>query len=174
MRAAEATDFDSADLPFGAAGSAPVQLQSAGDARPAEFRMVIGRALGTVVVTLHGDVVSAVVPRLRAVLTDLIDGQGNLSVALDLRDVQRVDPIAMAVFAGASGSCRRRGGSLTLCWDTDDALRRLEPGERTEQGAVRAVCMASHPSATKSQGDWDDESQGVEWRDRLGVVRGRG
>lgn len=123
-----------------------LQLYAGGQTRRAEFRFAIGRALGTVVVTLHGEIVAAVVPELRAVLADLIDGQGNLSVAVDLRDVQRVDPLAMAVLTGAGESCRKRGGSLTLCWETHDALRRLEPRARADQSPVRALCIASHPS----------------------------
>lgn len=171
--AAEVDGTETAVLPFETA-SPPLQVHAGGQARPAEFRLAIGRALGTVVVTLHGDIVPAVVPTLRAVLADLIDGQGNLSVALDLRDVQRVDPVAMAVFAGAADSCRRRGGSLSLCWETDDALRRLERGECPKHGDARTLSMASHPSKLRdSQGDWDDRGRRRASGDRLGVVRPR-
>src|SRR4051794_4742841 len=50
----------------------------------ADSTLVIGRALGTVVVTVGGDLDATAIDRLERVLTDLIDGQGNLAVAIDL------------------------------------------------------------------------------------------
>jgi anti-anti-sigma regulatory factor len=46
--------------------------------------LVVGRALGTVVVTVDGDLDLEGCGLLTRLLHDLIDGQGNLAVAVDL------------------------------------------------------------------------------------------
>ena len=48
--------------------------------------IVIGRFRGTVVVTVHGDLGPTRAAHLGLMLTDLIDGQGNLSLVVDLHD----------------------------------------------------------------------------------------
>ncbi|MGI8776293.1 MAG: STAS domain-containing protein [Acidimicrobiales bacterium] len=63
------------------------------------FSMAIGRALGTVVVTAHGDLDDAGAANLERVLDDLIDGQGNLHVVVDLHDVGAVGPSGLSMFA---------------------------------------------------------------------------
>lgn len=78
------------------------------------FWFVIGRAMGTVVVTLHGEADSAGVEQLRDALEDLIDNQGNLHVVVDLRGLRRVDPACVAVFAAASAWACDRGGTFSV------------------------------------------------------------
>jgi anti-sigma B factor antagonist len=79
-----------------------------------QFRLAIRRALGTVVVTVHGDLDPPAAAQLDRVLADLIDGQGNMTVVVDLRDAQAADAGGLSVFIGAAERASRRGGSLSL------------------------------------------------------------
>ena len=78
------------------------------------FSIVIGRQLGTVVVTVHGDLDVARAGHLGNILADIIDGQGNLSVVVDLRDATTSDPDSLLVFTEAAERARRRGGTVLL------------------------------------------------------------
>ncbi len=78
------------------------------------FSIVIGRQLGTVVVTVHGDLDSSRAGHLGNILADLIDGQGNLSVVVDLHDATTTDPDSLLVFTDAAERARRRGGTVVL------------------------------------------------------------
>lgn len=81
---------------------------------PTRTGVVIGRYKGTVVVTVHGELNLPKTAHLGHVLADLIDGQGNLSVVVDLRDATATDAVAAAVFAGAAERAHRRGGTMML------------------------------------------------------------
>ena len=76
--------------------------------------IVIGRYRGTVVVTVHGDLGPTRAAHLGNMLTDLIDGQGNLSVIVDLHDVTATDAASVSVFADAAERAGRHGGVITL------------------------------------------------------------
>jgi anti-anti-sigma factor len=80
----------------------------------ADHSLAVTREHGAVVVTVHGEIDLARSVALGAVLGDLIDGQGNLSVVVDLAEVTRVDPAGLGVFAAAAKLARRRGGLLTV------------------------------------------------------------
>ena len=80
----------------------------------AGFRIVVGRALGMVVVTVHGELDPPAAAQLGNVLTDLIDGQGNMAVAVDLHDARAADARCLSAFAAAAERARRRRASLTL------------------------------------------------------------
>lgn len=90
---------------------------------PSAFLFSVGRALGVVVVTVHGTLDTSGCAQLEQVLEDLIDNQGNLRVVVDLRDLTRVDPAGLAVFKGAATSASTRGGELILA-DPRDAVHR--------------------------------------------------
>src|SRR4051794_40384967 len=74
----------------------------------------VSRESGAVLVTVDGDLDVPTSIRLGAVLGDLIDGQGNLAVAVDLHRVEHVDQRALGVFAAAARLASIRGGSLTV------------------------------------------------------------
>lgn len=74
----------------------------------------IARQGGGVILTVAGTLDLAGSIRLGAALGDLIDGQGNLSVGIDLRRVMRFDPAGLGVITVADQLARRRGGSLTV------------------------------------------------------------
>lgn len=83
-------------------------------AAPARSRIVIGRYQGTVIVSVHGDLDDPGLVHLGGVLADLIDGQGNLSLLVDLHDAIAIDPEGVSVFAEAAERVHRDGGAITL------------------------------------------------------------
>jgi anti-anti-sigma factor len=85
-------------------------------ARAARSGIVIGRYRGTVVVTVHGELDLQRAEHLDHVLADLIDGQGNLSIIVDLCDVTAMETDAerVEVFEDAAGRARRHHGMVTL------------------------------------------------------------
>lgn len=76
--------------------------------------VAIARAQGTVVLTLVGTVDASGAEWLEHLLVDLVDGQGNRSIALDLRQVGAVDPAVLALLVSVSGRVLRSGGRLVL------------------------------------------------------------
>ena len=80
-----------------------------GPSRPA---ISISRSLSRVIVTLRGVLDGSAAPRLRPLLWDLIDGQGNLDVLVDLEDVAVIDPAGIGLLVGTSERMRRRGGRI--------------------------------------------------------------
>ena len=84
--------------------------------RAARSGIVIGRYQGTVVVTVHGELDLQRAEHLDHVLADLIDGQGNLSIIVDLRHVTATptDAERVGVFEDAAGRARRHHGTVTL------------------------------------------------------------
>ena len=108
-------------------------------------RFVIGRALGTVVVTVHGELVGGDWAELAGLLVDLIDGQGNLSLVVDVGDVDAIDESAARVLAGAASRVARRGGAFRLhrpCTAVAEAVRRADEtglSGRSDESVHRAV-----------------------------------
>jgi anti-anti-sigma factor len=90
------------------------------------FSIVIGRCGGTVVVTLEGALDTLAAPLLANSLEDLIDAQGNLAVAVNLRGLDHVAPSGLRVLSGAASNLERRGGSLSLREPTGAVLRALD------------------------------------------------
>jgi anti-anti-sigma regulatory factor len=83
-------------------------------ATPPNYWLVLSTPPDTVVLSLDAELNLSASVRLGAILTDLIVGQGNLTVAVDLRGLGRVDPAALEVFGAAAGAVEARGGTLTL------------------------------------------------------------
>jgi anti-anti-sigma factor len=91
----------------GSADEAPFDTESG-------LTVAIARALGTVVVTVRGELNATTSPQLAEVLRDLIDDQGNLFVVVDARSLTRASPEGAAVIAIASHWAHRHGGTLTV------------------------------------------------------------
>jgi anti-anti-sigma factor len=127
--------------------------------------VVVGRFRGTVVVTLHGDLEVNGAGGLSGVLCDLIDGQGNLAVIVDVRDIDTIDDSTVHTLAVAADTIAARGGELRLGGPsglTFDALTRaglaalisipfeqaLRPWspERPNAAALRRAAIAAHPT----------------------------
>lgn len=64
--------------------------------------------------TARGDWSGAACHHLRAVLEDLIDGQGNLSLAVDLGDVTAIDAAGARALAWAASRMDARQGVFRL------------------------------------------------------------
>lgn len=79
-----------------------------------EFSLVFGRALGKVIVSIQGPVDAQTAPQLRHRLVDLIDGQGNRHVVLELSATTRVDPAGLSVFVDAHKRMHRIAGELVF------------------------------------------------------------
>jgi anti-anti-sigma regulatory factor len=78
-----------------------------------DLSVVVARALETVVVTVTGTVDVAGRELLETVLEDLIDGQGNLHVAVDLGKAD-VDGEAVNLLGTAARRSRSVGGTFTV------------------------------------------------------------
>jgi anti-anti-sigma factor len=116
-----------------------------------ELAISIGRSLGTVVVTLVGSVDTPAAPRLAATLSDLIDGQGNLAIAVDLSAVRRVGASGLQVLSDAAFDLERRGGRLSLCEARQgvlDALRLAGLGRFIGGPVVEEVARRTSPGGS--------------------------
>jgi anti-anti-sigma factor len=91
----------------------------------------ITRALGSVVVTVHGDVDTDL---LRRTLTDLAETQGNLHLVIDLRDAESLDPSGVAVLVDSSQRVRQHGWDLVLSSPPEAIQQALEGRGRTITG----------------------------------------
>ena len=98
-----------------------------GEALRARSGIIVSRYQGTVVLAIHGDIDGPRAGDLGYLLADLIDGQGNRSVIVDLRDATAIDRKWLSVFDDAAARAGRRGAALTLKdapAEFDAALRR--------------------------------------------------
>jgi len=86
---------------------------------------VIGRFLNTVVVSAHGALTLSASESLAGVLDDLIDGQGNLVVVVDLADVCGIDQYGTEVLGAAAARLETRGGQLQLAGPTGPVVDSL-------------------------------------------------
>ena len=93
---------------------AVVILTGADESAPAQASIIVSRNRGTVVVTVHGELDLPRAGDLGAMLADLIDGQGNLSVVVDLHDATASDADCLSVFTDAAERARRHGGMIKV------------------------------------------------------------
>ncbi len=91
----------------------------------------IRRALGTVVVAVHGEIDVEDWSRIDGVLSDIIDAQGNLDVVVDFCEVAYLEPTAMPLIVHAARQARSHGGRLRLA---DRACRECFPEGPPEHG----------------------------------------
>ena len=112
------------------------------------LRLAIARALGAVVVTVHGEVDRNTSVVLGQNLEDLIEGQGNLFVVVDLHDAVVTDAGGLGVLLAAKQGMEVRGGQFVLAspsMDTDRALRAAGLADVIEAHAERRY----HPSVVQ-------------------------
>lgn len=79
-----------------------------------EFALVFSRALGKVIVHVHGPLDADTAPDLENRLVDIIDDQGNRQVVLDLRRMTSVDADGLFILADALKRMDDYGGELLL------------------------------------------------------------
>lgn len=121
----------------------------------ADYTLDVARKRGQVVVTVQGDLGLAGAIRLGAVLGDLIDGQGNLTVRVDLRRAGVVDPAGLGVLDVAARLARRRGGDVLV---TQPAGDRRPPDETVvasgDDNHHLVEFYETDPSLAESVGDY--------------------
>ncbi len=78
------------------------------------FCIDIRRHLGTVEITVGGDVDALGCELLTGALSDLVDGQGNLDVMVDLAAVVHIESAALEAIAAAAHTNARRGGRVRI------------------------------------------------------------
>jgi anti-anti-sigma factor len=76
--------------------------------------VTVARSAGTVVVTVRGELDAEMSQHLGGILADLIDGQGNLSVRVDLHEASATDPDCLWMLTEAAERAHRRGGTMRL------------------------------------------------------------
>jgi anti-anti-sigma factor len=86
------------------------------------FSIHVRRDLGAIIVTVLGELDAFGAARLEAELGDLIDGQGNMTVVVDLRRTASVDPAGLGALAAAAELVGRRAGQLTLSGASDEVF----------------------------------------------------
>ena len=96
---------------------------------PPRFRVSVGHALGTVLVTLHGAVDAEGIDQLQMVLDDAVSERGSLRrIVVDLRDARGVHPSVAATFTLAAERANQRGVTLELHGASRDFSRALLGG----------------------------------------------
>lgn len=100
--------------PAGALAATTQDHQWEEEVRTVGMSLVISRALGTVVVTLRGKLDGSGSAYLAAILDDLIDGQGNLAVVIDLNSVGSIDCASVEALAVAAHELAKHRGQLSL------------------------------------------------------------
>lgn len=93
--------------------------------KASEFSFHIRRRGRDVVVAVSGDLDAWSADRLRAHLDDLINGQGNLSVVVDGREMSFIDSFGLSVLIDAGEQLRSKGGELRVEQPSRSAARVL-------------------------------------------------
>ena len=150
-------------LPTAAVVGADGRARSRGPAAP-HGSLAVGRYMGTVIVTLHGDLHLRASAALADAFRDLIDGQGNLAIVVDLGDVDGIDRYGVNVLASAATRMAERGGALRLSGPTNAVFAVLSraglahlvtiPAEQSHRpqprtpsaNAVRRKSINAHPA----------------------------
>lgn len=99
--------------------------------------IVVGRYQGTVMVTVHGELDPSKAAHLRLLLTDLIDGQGNVSVIVDLQDAtaHADDPGGIEQFAQEAKRAHRRHAVVVVAEPSDSSI--CEPADQARSSSRR-------------------------------------
>nr|MDQ6946210.1 hypothetical protein [Actinomycetota bacterium] len=111
-------------------------------------------------VSLHGALDLRASVRLGAILTDLIVGQGNLAVIVDLRDLGPVDAAAVDVFAASASAVELRGGTAPGRWSPPTATGAPPAAAHLPLASWPARCIPPSPGARSA----------VVIRSRTGVI----
>lgn len=101
------------------------------------MRLDFFRQGGAVGVRVIGELDVAASPLLREALVELVDGQGSLSVVLDLQEMTFIDSTGIGVLVGALRSLRGKGGALVLANPRPMAIRVLEIAGLTQIFDIR-------------------------------------
>ncbi len=92
----------------------------------ASFSVEVRRLDGRVLVEVKGELDVYSSPHLRSTLLDLIDGQGNLALVIDLMELQFIDSTGLGVLVTALRRSRVHGGDVVLRHPSRATLRLLQ------------------------------------------------
>ena len=87
------------------------------------FSLVFSRALGKVIAHVHGALDAESAQELQDRLIDVIDGQGNRSVIIDLASTTFIDSLGLSVLFDAWRRMHDRGGEFMLSGPKNDVAR---------------------------------------------------
>jgi len=88
-----------------------------------QFSLVFSRALGKVIAHVHGTLDAGSAQELQNRLIDVIDGQGNRSLIIDLASTTFIDSAGFSVLFDAWRRMHDRGGEFVLSSPTNDVAR---------------------------------------------------
>ena len=123
-----------------------------------EFSLVVSRALGKVVVHVHGGLDARAAPALRERLVAIIDGEGNRQVVLDLRGMTGVNFAGLSVLVDAVMSMRERGGELVLSSPTPGVLEQLQAAGLAEAAVITPEWTHPARGRTGAPRAWENDS----------------
>ncbi len=104
-----------------------------GLARAGDFSLRLSRYKDTVSVVVTGEVDCSTADQLRCLLRDAIDGQGNVSVVIDLTGAAVIDSAGLLVLTEASNLIREQGGRLVLTRPRRDARKNSSIQDRLDR-----------------------------------------
>jgi anti-anti-sigma factor len=111
---------------------------------------------------VHGPLAADTAPELHDRLVDLVDGQGNRRLVLELRDMTSIDRAGIAVMVDALKRLQRNAGTLVLSGPTAETLKALDAA-----GVAKAFAITrawAHPA----YGDGQDDHSLPAGRRRIG------
>lgn len=91
----------------------------------ASFTFTVSRIEGRVLVRVGGELDAYSSPHLRSTLLDLIDGQGNLALVIDLGNLDFIDSTGLSVLMTALRRSRDHGGDVVLRHPRPSTMRLL-------------------------------------------------
>ena len=125
----------------------------------AGFSLVFSRALGKVIVHVHGALDADTAPALKARLGDIIDDQGNRQVVLDLRKTTGVGAAGLSVLADALKRMDDYGGELLLSGPTSTVEEQLRAVGLEETFGITPEWM--HPARGGIGAGWRRQHRGA-------------
>ena len=119
------------------------------------YWLVVTGTPGTVGVRVDAELDLSATARLGVILTDLIIGQHNITVAVALRGLRHIDPAALEVFGVAAAAVEARGGTLTV-----SGMPLAFVGAFTAAGLGRLITAgpAGHPDLRRAPPTRSDRS----------------
>lgn len=93
---------------------------------PPDFSLTFSRNAGSVVVRVAGELDTYTAPMMHERLADVIDGQGNLDIVVDLEGVTFMDSAGVSTVLRAHQRLRIRGGRLSVARPSPAARKVME------------------------------------------------
>jgi anti-sigma B factor antagonist len=119
---------------------------------------VFSRALGKVVVHIHGALDSTTAPNLKDRLVDIIDSQGNRQVVVDLRGMTSVDLSGLLVLVDALKRMDDHGGELVLSGPTRSVVQSLRAAGFDEAFTITPVWTHPARGGSAASRRWEHDS----------------